>query len=324
MKETKIAFLYEHPTWSEKLIRTFASNGIDLSLINVGETTFMPGRGGPGFTWAVNRINIMPSADRPPSVAFHTRHYLTWLESMGVRIINGSRAHFAGASKAVQNGIFAGLGLHCPKAAAVYRISDIPAAAERIGFPLIIKPNIGGSGSGIVKYDTPQALAADIASGEISLGIDHSGLVQEYIRSDGYVYRVEILGGELFYSIKQKIKENTFNYCAADGCSVAQPTEKAEEGFDFCALNQEARIQPFRPHGNIVDAVIAIIRNAGADLGGVEYLLDQKTGTPCFYDFNPYSNFVTNGEQLFGFSPEQRFVEFVTRHFYGRSTASEG
>ena len=314
MKKAKIAFLFEHPVWSEKLIRAFASSAVDLIPINVAELTFLPDRGRPDFTLAVNRVNIMPSADRSPSVVFYTLHYLTWLESMGVRVINGSRAHFAGASKAVQNGIFAGLGLHCPRAAAVHRLSDIPAAADLIGFPLIIKPNIGGSGSGIAKYDSPEALAADLASGKISLGIDHSGLVQEYVRSDGYVYRVEILGDELFYSIRQRIKENTFNYCAADGCSVSPAQGKKEEDFDFCALNPEARIQPFRPVREIVDSVMAIIRKAGADLGGVEYLLDQKTGTPCFYDFNPYSNFVSNGEELFGFSPEQRFVEFVTRH----------
>lgn len=309
--QSRIAFLFEHPTWSENLIKTFSSNHIDLTLINVADLTLIPDQGRPKFDLAINRINIMPSANRNPSVVFYTLHYLTWLESQGVCIINGSQAHFVGASKAVQNGIFAGLGLHCPKAAAVYRISDIPAASNLIGFPLIIKPNIGGSGSGIVKVDSPEELAEKLNSGSIDLGTDGTGLVQEYIPSDGYVYRIEILGDRLFYSIKQKIKENTFNYCAADGCSVAQKPEKTETDFHFCALNQEARIQPFSPDKKIVGQVISIIQKAGADLGGVEYLLDQNTGTPCFYDFNPYSNFVSNGKELFGFSPEQEFVEFV-------------
>lgn len=322
MKRLKpqIAFLFEHPAWSKKLIETFEDKGINLTLINVADLSFSPDQDRPGFDLAVNRINIMPSAGRNSSVASHTLHYLTWLETLGIRVINGSRAHFAGASKAVQNGLFSELDLHCAKAVAVHKVSDIPGAAKRIGFPLIIKPNIGGSGSGISRYDSPQALDAALETGSIDLGIDGTGMVQAYIGSDGYVYRVEILGDRLFYSIRQKIVKDTFNYCAADGCAVTREPKKNKEGFDYCALNQEARIQPFRPSPQIVEQVISIVRKAGADLGGVEYLKDTKTGQACFYDFNPYSNFVSNGNELFGFSPEQRFVEFIMERYYGGRT----
>lgn len=307
----KTALLYEHPTWSDVLIQNLQSSGIDLSLINVGDLLFSPDQERPDFDLAVNRINIMPSEGRDPSVVFHTLHYLGWLETMGIKVINGSRAHFFGASKALQNGLFFKLGLDCPKAVALHRVQDIPAAAEKIGFPLIIKPNIGGSGSGISRYESYDELEADLAGGTIGLGIDGTGLVQEYIRSDGYVYRVEVLGDRLFYSIKQKMVENTFNYCAADGCSTAGPSENTSDEFDFCALNQDTRIQPFDVDHKIVEQVAAIVRGAGADLGGVEYLMDTRTGKPCFYDFNPYSNFVSNGKALLGFSPEQRFIEFI-------------
>ena len=314
--EPQIAFLYEHPTWSEKLIQSFQNRGIALELINIAQLDFNPDTETPPFALAVNRINIMPSKERSPSIAAHTIHYLTWLETMGVRMINGSRAHFTGASKAVQNGLFSKLGLPCPASAAVHQVSDIPKAAERIGFPLIIKPNIGGSGSGISKYETREELSAALDSGTIELGIDGTGLVQEYIQSDGYVYRVEVLGENLFYSIRQKMKANTFNYCAADGCSVSsQPNRTQKDDFDFCALNaadkNEPLIQPFSVDTEILNQVTAIVRQARADLGGVEYLMDTRTKKPCFYDFNPYSNFVTNGEDLFGFSPENRFIDYI-------------
>ncbi len=306
-----IALLYEHPTWSDTLIETFRSNGIDLELINVADLSFRPDIERPNFDFAVNRVNMMPSSGRNSSVVFHTLHYLNWLETMGVTIVNGSQAHFAGASKALQNGLFSKLGLHCPQAVAVYQARDILKAAESIGFPLIIKPNIGGSGSGIVRYDSYNELETAVKSGKVDLGIDGTGLVQEYIHSDGYVYRVEILGNRLFYSIKQKMMAHTFNYCAADGCSVAQAPENKDASFDHCALNQEARIQTFEADETIVAQVISIIKSANADLGGVEYLMDTKTGRPCFYDFNPYSNFVSNGQTLLGFSPEQRFVDYI-------------
>lgn len=312
-----IAFLYEHPTWSDTLIETFQANGVDLKPINVADLSFRPDFDRPDFDFAINRINIMPSAGRNPSVVFHTRHYLNWLETMGVRIVNGSRAHFAGASKAFQNGLFAKLGLHCPQAVAIHQAQDALKAAETIGFPVIIKPNIGGSGSGIARYDTGDELQTAVDSGRFDLGIDGTGLVQEYIHSDGFVYRVEILGSRLFYSIRQKIMAHTFNYCAADGCSVSRLPETGDSSFDFCALNQEARIQPFDADKTIVDQAISIIKGAGADLGGVEFLMDPLTGRPCFYDFNPYSNFVSNGPALLGFSPEQRFVDHIKSVYAG-------
>ncbi len=314
-----IAFLHEHPTWSDSLIETFQSNGIDLKLINVADLSFRPDKGRPGFNFAVNRVNMMPSSGRNASVVFQTLHYLRWLETMGVTVVNGSHAHFAGASKALQNGLFSKLALHCPKAVAVYQAQDALKASKTIGFPLIIKPNIGGSGSGIIRYDAYDELGSAVKSGKVDLGIDGTGLVQEYIHSDGYVYRVEILGNQLFYSIKQKMMAHTFNYCAADGCSVSQVPENKDSSFDHCALNKENRIQPFEPGETIAAQVISIVHSAGADLGGVEYLMDTKTGKPCFYDFNPYSNFVPNGQDLLGFSPEQRFVDYIKDTYSRRS-----
>lgn len=315
-----IAFLYEHPTWSDTLINTFRANGIDLNLINVADLYFQPDKEQPNFDFAVNRINMMPSSGRNSSVVFHTIHYLNWLEAMGVTIVNGSHAHFAGASKALQNGLFSKLELHCPQAVAVYQAQDALKAAKITGFPLIIKPNIGGSGSGIIRYDTYNELESAVQSGKFDLGVDGTGLVQEYIRSDGYVYRVEVLGNRLFYSIKQKMMAHTFNYCAADGCSVSQVPEKKASSFSHCSLNQKTHIQSFEANETIVAQVVSIIRSAGADFGGVEYLMDTKTGKPCFYDFNPYSNFVSNGQALLGFSPEQRFVDYIKDAYSRRNS----
>lgn len=97
-----IAFLYEHPNWSDALLQTFASRNFELTRINVADLSFATElTEKPQFDVAINRINIMPSAERNPQVAFQTMHYLNWLELSGVRVINGARAHFIGASKAL-------------------------------------------------------------------------------------------------------------------------------------------------------------------------------------------------------------------------------
>lgn len=303
----KIGFIHEHPSWSDALIRAFHEAGIDIHPVNVAELAYGADNGDIPFAVALNRVNIMPSAERSPRVAFHTQHYLGFLEARGVRVINGARAHFSGASKAVQNGIFQRLGLRYPGAVAVYRPEDIAAAASRVGYPLMLKPNIGGSGAGIQRYDDPSALETAVRNRMIDFGIDGTGLVQRFAPSDGFVYRVEMLGDTLFYAIRQPVAEGSYNYCAADGCGAGE----AESALDFCVAGGGDRIQPFTPPDDVVRDVGRIVSAAGADLGGVEFFLDPDSGLPCYYDFNPYSNFVSDGERLLGFSPERRFVEFV-------------
>jgi len=311
----KIAFLYEHPAWSNELLSAFARRGVDLTPVNVADLDFNTDASECAYSVAINRINIMPSSERDPRMVFQTLHYLNWLEIAGVRVINGARSHYIGSSKAMQNGVFSVLGLDHPNAIAIYRPEDALAAADSIGYPVIVKPNIGGSGSGIVRYNNKKDLQDAIRFRSLDLGIDRSGLVQQYIESDGYVYRVEILGQKLFYSIRQPISEGSYNYCAADGCSTESPGDNSEDSgdgeFDFCALDSPDRIQDFKPSESIVSDVVNIIRDCSADIGGVEYFIDSNTGLPCYYDFNPYSNFVSNGEAVLGFSPEDRYIDFI-------------
>lgn len=307
----KIAFLYEHPNWSNQLIQCFKENGIELKLLNIDELAFDTGQLDVDFDLLINRVNIMPYEQHDSAVVFHTLHFLNWLELTNVQVVNGARAHYTGSSKAVQNGIFAKLGLYFPQAIAIYKVADALTAAEKIGYPLIVKPNIGGSGRGVVKYNNSDELQRDINNHVLKLGVDRSGLVQEHIESDGYIYRVEILGDQLFYAIKQKIIADQFNYCAADGCHVPEVHPEQECEFDFCTTDPTAHIELFVPTDDTVAQVVSIIHEAKADVGGVEFLLSQKTDYPCFYDFNPYSNFVSHGERLLGFSPEQRYVDFI-------------
>ncbi len=307
----KVAYLYEHPTWSDKLIDCFGQNDIELSLINVDGLAFNTGDLKPGYDLLINRVNIMPYEKSDSSVVFHTLHYLNWVELSGVRVINGARSHYIGASKAMQNGIFSRLGLDFPRAVAIHDARDALKAADTIGYPLIVKPNIGGSGSGISRFDSADELQTVIDDQSLQLGIDRSGLVQEYIQSDGYVYRVEVLGDQLFYSIKQKIIADQFNYCAADGCSVDGLHPDQEKEFDFNAAVAVSQVEVFDVSPEILQQVIRIVKSSDADVGGVEYFLNSKTGQPCFYDFNPYSNFVSHGEALLGFSPEQHYVDFI-------------
>ena len=59
--------------------------------------------------------------------------------------------------------------------------SQAVAAADGLRYPIVVKPNIGGSGARIQRFDTPQALEAMVAAGTLDLGIDWTALVQEFV-----------------------------------------------------------------------------------------------------------------------------------------------
>jgi len=304
----RIGLLYEHPTWSLELIRRLEARDVELERLDVGaevsfdEACHAGPRGrstalaaGPAAAerW-INRVNALPSAGRPPSVVAATGHALLDLELRGQRVINGHRAWSIGASKRAQGALFARLGLATPASIPVAGPAEAPAAADELGYPVLVKPNVGGSGSGIERFETPDDLRDAVVDGRLALGIDGTGLVQRIVEpSDGLVHRIEMLGRELFYATDQPVEPGVFNYCAADGCAV------------------DGGIALTSPDQPVIDAAAAVMEAAGAQVGGVEYLLDRSTGQPCFFDLNPYSNFLAGRDAELGFDPIERYLDHV-------------
>ena len=295
-RTVRLALLVEHPTWSQSLIEGAHERGLDITVLDVSTLVFDPSNVGEFDLW-VNRVNAMPSAGRPASVVAATGHLLLCLEQAGQCVVNGSLTHRIGGSKAAQSAIFARLGMDTPASIGIHEPGQAMAAAAQLGYPVITKPNVGGSGSGIARYDTAAELQAAVASNAIDLGIDGTGLVQRIIGSaDGMLHRVEMLGTNFFYGTEQRLQANAFNYCAADGCAV-------EPG--------GAAITLFTPSPEIVDQAAAVMTASNTDVGGVEYIIDATTGRPTFYDFNPYSNFVSGFDDQLGFDPIDRYLDFI-------------
>ncbi|MGI9596748.1 MAG: ATP-grasp domain-containing protein [Acidimicrobiales bacterium] len=303
---SKVGLLYEHPTWSTELLSRLRRRDVAVTPIDIGDLTLaLPDLGRPQDLW-INRINAMPSAGRPATVVAAANHLLLSLELGGKRLVNGSRTHLIGGSKAAQTALFGALGLHTPPSIAVSGPADAVPAARKLGFPVLIKPNIGGSGRGIVRFDTTDELDAAVSAGTIDLGIDGTGLVQRLIDSaDGIVYRVEMLGSDLFYATRQPVQDDGFNYCAVDGGSATDP------GAGDLPVGRSAAIALYRPEPEILTAARRVMTAAACDVGGVEYLIDRVDGRPCFYDFNPYSNFVSGMDDLLGFNLVDRYLDAV-------------
>ena len=59
--------------------------------------------------------------------------------------------------------------------------------------------------------------------------------------------------------------------------------------------------------------VEAISQRAGLDVGGIEYLIDDRDGKHYFYDVNALSNFVADPENVVGFNPWVTLVDYLER-----------
>ena len=106
--------------------------------------------------------------------------YAHW-EAQGARVLNGSRPLAIDCSKARQMSLLRGLGLRTPETRVVHRFADLPLAAQGLRWPLLVKADIGGSGAGIARYDTPEALEEAARERTAPMGVNGVALVQEYV-----------------------------------------------------------------------------------------------------------------------------------------------
>ena len=50
---------------------------------------------------------------------------------------------------------------------------------------------------------------------------------------------------------------------------------------------------------------------AGVEVGGIEYVMDERTGRQLYYDVNALSNFVADPVRVIGFNPYARLADFL-------------
>ncbi len=323
MGNRHLAVLYEHPEWFKPLFAELERRSIPFVPLYAGELSYDPAVRSFPYAVVLNRMSPSSYLRGHGQGIFFCREFLRYLEDLGVQVINGYEAYLLETSKCAQIEIFERLGLHYPRTRIVNHPSQVLEAAAGLEFPLIIKPNIGGSGAKIQYFVRREDLAGAVQAGTIDLGIDHTALVQEFLPArEGAFYRVEVLDGKLLYAIRLfPPQAGGFNLCPADICRDEAAPAAPKPVVEYCPGGEpekrRMRIETYEPPGSIVGKVMAIAREAHLDLGGVEYLFDDRDGHIYFYDVNALSNFVTDAERIVGFNPYERLVDFIAAKLAG-------
>jgi len=309
-----LAIYYEHPDWFRPLFAELERRGTPYERLHADTHRYDPADPAPPYALLFNRMSPSAWLRGRGDAVFYTLQYLAHLERLGVRVVNGYRAFVVETSKALQLSLFERLGLQYPRARVIHRLAQAPAAADGLRFPIVVKPNIGGSGAGIRRFDTLTALTAAAArdDGTGALGIDQTGLVQEFIPSaDGTIVRVEVLGGRFLYGIRIHTLGDTFNLCPADVCQTVDGVELVRAACPADAPRTGLTVECYAPPPSIVAQVERIMAAAGVEVGGVEYLTDARDGRLYFYDVNALSNFVADGPRVVGFDPFERLADWL-------------
>lgn len=299
-----IGILYEHPEWFKPLFAELERRGAAYEPIDASAFSFDPDETTARYSLLVNRMSPSAWTRGHGHAVFHTLHFLAHLEEIGANVLNGHDAFQVELSKARQLGLFARLGLPHPRARVINHASEAARAAAGLRFPVLVKPNVGGSGAGIVSFETPAKLAAAAARGDLAFGPDNTALVQEHLPAlDQAIVRVEILGGEFLYAIRIRLLPGSFNLCPADYCELP--------GIADGVSGRGLPIEAFDAPADVVENAKRMVAAAGMDLGGVEYLVNERDGLPTFYDVNALSNFVADAPNVIGFDPFVDLVDFI-------------
>ncbi len=309
-----IAIYHEHPDWFRPLFAELERREIPYVRLDARRHRYEPGAPTPPYALVFNRMS--PSAWRRGAghAILYTLPYLDSLERQGVRVVNGARAMLAELSKARQLAILHSLGLPFPRARVIHEPSQAPAAATGLTFPVVVKPNIGGSGAGVRRFDDLRSLRAVSEDGSLDLGLDHTALVQEFIpAAESRIVRVETLGGRYLYGIRVYMSGEGFDLCPADICHGVNGAELERAACPVDAPKNGLRVEAYEPPAELIRDVERIVAESGIDVGGVEYLIDERTGRHFFYDVNALSNFVADAPRVIGFDAFARLADYLVR-----------
>jgi len=327
---SRLGIVYEHPEWFAPLFTALDAREVPYDRIDMSAHRFDPGIVA-GLPWRVvlNRMSPSASLRGHGQAIVYAREFLRYVEANGIETINGSAAFALETSKVSQLLLLRRLGLRAPRTRVINHPTQAVAAAEGLAYPIAVKPNVGGSGAGIRRFDHAAELEAAVTEGTFDLGIDQTALVQEFLPTrDEHIVRVEVVDGRVLYAIKVFPKPDGFNLCPADICQT--PTDSAvtatapasraaispagapTAGLCPVELPKVAlRVEAATPSESVARDVLAIARCAHLDLVGVEYLVNDRDGRIYYYDINSLSNFVSNAPAIIGFDPYGVLADYL-------------
>lgn len=309
----RLTVVYEHPHWFTSLFRELERRGLPFRKVDASVETFDPGTLEPDGDVVFNRISPSSWTRGRGALIPAAQRWLRDLQRRGVDVINGAETFDLEISKAAQLELLREAGARAPRTSFVHEVGQLPEASRALAFPLIIKPNAGGSGAGIRRFLTFESLAAAVAAGEIDIPPGDVLLLQEYHRPrNGSIVRIETLDTHFLYAIRIHLGDSSsFDLCPADVCKTTEGVELSSAACAVDAQKQGLSVEAYAPPPHVIATVERIARASKLDVGGIEYLDSARDDEIYYYDINALSNFVADPLRVVGFDPTVSVVDSI-------------
>jgi glutathione synthase/RimK-type ligase-like ATP-grasp enzyme len=313
--------LHEHPEWQKPLFAALQRRGVGFEPFDVTRAAF-------GNTEAPRARLYFNQASPSAYLRGNTRAvplalaYMRTLERCGARVLNGADVFSLELSKSVQATLLRTLDIDTPRSITFNDTAALRPFAGQIAWPALLKPDQGGSGARIQVVESLDEVDEIFSRDPEIWQPDNLFLLQEYLPHDPEqgIVRLEFLGGELLYAMRVRT-HGRFNLCPSPVCNP-------DEGDGICAIPAHTPVEAppveFSAYPEVpreaVETAKRIVRAAGLDVGGIEYL-ETPDGRRVFYDINANSNLRPSVAEAFGFDPFERVVDYLVAQLARTSPA---
>ena len=132
-------------------------------------------------------------------------------EQQGVKTLNSHAAQSLCGDKVLSSAKLSSAGIPTPKVLLAFSANSALAAADKMGYPCVIKPPIGSWGRMVCKVQDKECAEA-VVSLKSTLGhfTDKIYYVQEHIDKPGHDIRVLLVGDEIVLSVSRHFKQGGF------------------------------------------------------------------------------------------------------------------
>jgi len=297
MSNKPIVIMHENEEWLVPLRAEFAKRGVTAEEWFVHEGV-IPFDTKPTDAVYYNRMSASSHTRGHRYAPELARLALTWLERDEQTVVNGTPALYFEVCKLSQYAALQKAGLTTPATRAVVGKDELVKAAEDFAtWPLILKPNRGGKGLGVIKFDTIESLRAFVESADYTTPLDGIWLLQAYVQPQTpHITRAEFVGGRFIYTVQVSTADG-FELCPADVCAI---------GDDFCpttvtetpATNKFSVTTRYNDHP-VIKKLERFLAAAQIDVAGIEFI-ETADGALYVYDVNTNTNYNQAAEQAAG------------------------
>lgn len=296
--EQGIFILHENPEWITPFREAFGKAGIAFSEIMLTQGSIDLDSPPPeGVFWS--RLSASSHTRGNIYSKDYGRAVLTWLESYGRRVVNGSNVLELEVSKVRQYLALNKAGFRTPKTIAVFGKENLLECAKEVGTPFITKHNQGGKGLGVRLFENLTEFRGYIESSEFELPIDGITLLQEYIRAkEFFITRLEFIGGKFYYAVRVDTSNGAFELCPADACDIERSKALPELAGGVCEIDRADKFSlrtDIDSDTPLVQTLEQFLQAHRIEVAGVEFI-ESFDGEIVVYDINTNTNYNGNVE----------------------------